>query len=114
MKIHNPPRAFGIHLLAMFLIAFFIAPFIAPTDRPTPGADPVPWYLQAGQILAIYGLPLALALVDNRRRGVWGTAAKGGPEPITRPEISPSGRGGLGGRGEWSGARPGRGLPCTK
>ncbi|MCH2213299.1 MAG: hypothetical protein MK110_18520 [Fuerstiella sp.] len=59
-------KCIGIYLLAMFTIAFLM-PIVSPTDVPPPGADPLPAREVAGQILAIYGVPLVIVLFYLKR-----------------------------------------------
>ena len=65
-------RCIVIYLLAMFNIAFFMA-IVLPTDVPPPGADPLPTRAVAGQILAIYGLPLVIVLFYLKRTRIKST-----------------------------------------
>ena len=59
-------KCIGIYLLAMFNIAFLM-PFVLPTEVPPPGADPLPARQVAGQILAMYGVPLIIVLFYLKR-----------------------------------------------
>ena len=58
-------RCIVAYLMAMFSIAFLMA-LVWPTDVPTPGMEPLPWWEMTAKILAIYGIPLIVVVVDIR------------------------------------------------